>query len=504
MNLKDSLGYLAWSCAVTLWWTLCFILPYFLGSPTGGFYGTLALLAYIAACGIGSFFVVYFIGTYRSLCAVVLPLLTLLGAGLSFYLVGYRTTLTPMLIEVTLHTNAEEALGVISWQALVWTLFNLGVAGLFIGLRWTRITLPFSWVHALAACVLGMIYFTCNGRLQNSLCQRFPYNIPHTIREYMAIRQDIQKERSVPPYQRIETPDSLTVVLILGEAARADHLQLNGYERETTPRLANRSNIVSYPNIYSAQTHTLASLPYILTRADSVHEQYQYEETSFISIFRENGFYTAWISNQNLGSTFSPFLNESDTVIFVNAGKSEYVFSQWLDEELVPVMNTLQSRACCRDLYVLHAIGSHWYYNNHVPLSMQYFQPVTNNKVVTGNTIEQIVNSYDNTILYMDYFMDSVITTLEQKNAVVIYQSDHSEALGEDGEYLHANDTEMAKHPACVIWYSDTFAAANPEKIKALVANKDKRYRTDYVFYSILYAAGIEAEGDHASMNIFQ
>ena len=78
------------------------------------------------------------------------------------------------------------------------------------------------------------------------------------------------------------------------------------------------------------------------------------------------------------------------------------------------------------------------------------------------------------------------------------------EALGEDGYFLHANDAEPVKHPACIIWYSDKYAEANPEKIKALILNKDKRYRTDYVFYSILYAAGIEADGDCPEMNIFR
>ena len=133
-------------------------------------------------------------------------------------------------------------------------------------------------------------------------------------------------------------------------------------------------------------------------------------------------------------------------------------------------------------MYILHTIGSHWYYNNHVPDKAVYFQPTTTNKVVTGNSIEQLVNSYDNTIRYMDYFLDSVISTFENEKAIVIYQSDHGEALGEDGVFLHANDAPFAKNPACVIWYSDSYAKAYPEKIKALVANKDKRYRTDYLF----------------------
>ena len=210
---------------------------------------------------------------------------------------------------------------------------------------------------------------------------------------------------------------------------------------------------MSYPNIYCEQTHTLASLPYILTRADSINESPQYTETSFVSIFNETDFSTSWISNQDLGNTFTPFLGECDTAIFANAGKSVYVFSQWLDEDLLPILHSQISNAP-RSLYILHSIGSHWYYNNHVPKEMYYYQPITTNRVVTSNTTEQLINSYDNTIRYMDYFVDSIIGIFENQCALVIYQADHGDALGEDGYFLHANDAKAVKNPACIIWYS--------------------------------------------------
>jgi len=461
--------------------------------------------AYVAACGIGSFFLLYLIGCNRYVCAVLLPFFALVGAALSFYLVGYHTTLTPMLIEVTLHTNAEEAMGVISWQAVLWVGLNVGIAALFVRWRMMQIRLPHAWVHGLAAMLMGMLYFGCNDRLQDSLCQRYPYNVPHTIREYISLRQANHAERSVPAYTIMEAPDSLTVVLVIGEAVRADHLQLNGYERETTPRLSSRTNIISYPHVYSEATHTLASIPYILTRADSAHAQRQHTEHSFVRILNEAGFSSAWITNQELGRTFAPFVSECDTLICANAGKSVYVFTQWLDAEMLPHLRRLQQQSSFpRRVYILHAIGSHWYFNNHVPEQEQVFQPVTTNKVITANMPEQVINSYDNTVRYMDLFVDSVISLLEKEPAIVIYQSDHGEALGEEGYYLHANDAEPVHHPACVIWYSDKYAAAYPEKIKALAANKDKRYNTDYLYYSILSAAGIEADGESKETNIFR
>lgn len=502
--MKQSIRYLLWVLFATLWTTVCFILPDFTGSPMDGFYGTLHITAYIAVCGFGTFLILYIIGCSRYLSAVILPVWSLVGAVLSFYRIGYHATLTPVLLDVVLHTNTEEALGVLSWQLMVWVVFNLFVAGLLIWFRWRTIRLPYAWVHGLVLLALWASVFFGFRRVHNSLCQRYPYNVPYTIHEYTVLQHSMDAPREMPNYTVIEQPDSLTIVLVLGEAVRADHLQLNGYERETTPRLNVRTNLVSLPHIYTDKTHTSVSLPDILTRGDSLHAERVYTETSFISVLNEAQYHTAWISNQDMGPMFAHFVAESDTAMFANADKSVFVFSQWLDEELLPLMENAFVTRPKRVCYVLHTIGSHWYYDNHVPTDKYFFRPTTTNRVVTANTVEQVVNSYDNTIRYMDAFVDSIIASLVDEKALLIYQSDHGEALGENGMFLHANGAEVAMNPACMIWYSDRFKEAYPDKIKALISNKDKRYRTDYVFYSILYAAGIEAEGDCPQMNIFR
>lgn len=501
--MKETGRYLVWSIVATMWCTIAFIMPDFTDNPVEGWHGILTQIAYISACGIGNLFFISLIGCNKHICAFLLPIYGVGGAVVSFYRYIFHVTITPMIIDATLHTNPEEALGVISWQLVAWVIINLGIAALLCFVRFKKIHLTYKWIHALVAIFLGTCYYSFNDRLRNSLNQRFPYIIIYNLREYNSLKQSISENRSIPPYRVTEIPDSITVVIILGEAARADHLQINGYSRETTPRLSMRNNVVSFPNIYSEHTHTLASLPYILTRADSINSEYKVTETSFVSVMRQEGFSTAWISNQDLGSTFTSFISECDTSIFVNAGKSAYVFSQWLDEDLLFSLDSQEKQSSARNLYILHTIGSHWYYNNHVPATQYFFEPVTNNRLVTNNSIEQIVNSYDNTIRYMDYIVDTIIARFNDKNAIVFYQSDHGEALGEDDFFLHANDAESAKHPACIIWYSDRYAETYPDKVRELRNHQYNKYKTDYFFYSVLYSVGIEAEGCSPNVNIF-
>ena len=495
--------YLLWSVCVTIWVTLGFILPDFVDNPVEGLRSVLTIFAYITALGIASFWIVYLIGLNKYVAWFGVPVLFLGGAVVSYYRVAFHATVTPMIIDATLHTNSGTIAGVMSWQLILWIAVNLLLAIGFILWRNRLDRQPKAWLQAIVVIGLLLAYYHMNGRLRMSINQRYPYNIVHCLAEYSRQQQQLNAERQVLAYDVPSLPDSIQVVFVLGEAVRADHIQLNGYERETTPLLAARTNVVSMPNIYSEQTYTTGSVPVILSPADSIHPERSGTHASFIRVMKENGFYSAWLSNQDNGRAYVSFIHESDTVIFPNSSKSVFVFDPWYDEQLLPPMDALLSRTDARQLYVLHTIGSHWYYNLHVPDTYQVFTPVTTNRVITNNTQEQVFNSYDNTVRYMDVMLDSLIQRLESQCAILIYLSDHGEALGEDGRYLHAAESDALHHPACIIWYSDAYAATYPHKIQALAANKDKRYRTDFLYYTILSAGGIETEGINSTLNIF-
>ena len=85
----------------------------------------------------------------------------------------------------------------------------------------------------------------------------------------------------------------------------------------------------------------------------------------------------------------------------------------------------------------------------------------------------------------------------------MLYLSDHGEALGENGKWLHAGSVEAMHYPAALVWYSDLYAQLYPKKVSALKENRTKKYRTDYLFYSILSAGGIEVESAKKDLDIF-
>lgn len=496
--------YLVYVCVATLWIAITVVLPDFFDNPITGLRGVITISLYVVALSIVSWLWLYIASLNKYVAAVFVPLYGMIGATVSYYRVMYRVTITPLMLDCILHTNMEEALGVISWSLIVWVGANLLIGIALVIWRWRLKKPKYAWLHALVVLVIFVGYYHINGRLHQSINQRYPMHIVESMRQYVHLQQLRKQPHLMPKYVVNSSPDSLDVVVVIGESARADHFALNGYNRPTNPLLSQRTNIVSLPHIYSEYTHTLASVPVLLTRADSLHPEYQYSETSFAAILRNEGYHTAWISNQDLGDTFASFPAECDTVVWLNAGKSVFIFSEWYDENLLPEMGKQLAKENNKNLLILHTIGSHWYYNNHVPDMYNYFQPTTDNRVVTNNRHEAVINSYDNTIRYTDLVLDSIIARMKNRCAIVFYISDHGESLGENGNWLHAAGAEETKYPACVIWYSDVFAQQYPEKITALYANKNNRYRTDFLFHSVLSAAGISVVDIDSTMNIFE
>ena len=241
-----------------------------------------------------------------------------------------------------------------------------------------------------------------------------------------------------------------------------------------------------------------------MTRSDEKHPDRAYTERSFVSLMKHAGYSTAWLANQESIKSFLYFMKECNRLKYVSSGKVSYIYDKWLDTDLLPYLDDELRRKEPRKLIILHTVGSHWYYNTHFTDEYQKFMPITNSKIISSNTFEQIRNSYDNTILYSDYFWNQVINRLRKTNAILIYLSDHGECMGEDGHFIHGSvDNEPQHLPGCFVWYSDIFASKYSSKVDALLSNKDKRYKSYFLFHSILDAADIKTAYVENHLNIF-
>jgi len=495
-------------CIVALWVGIFFILPDFIDNPYIGFKGLLVTISYWGVVSLASFFLIYLIAVNKYVFAIIFPIFSLLGAILSFYRHTFKASLTPMIVDAAFNNDYGTTTDLISVELIVFVLISLIIAGFLVFYRLKKIRIKKHLFHLVFALTGIILIFTVNPRIKTNVLQRFPYNIYHSLSEYSKLKKAMNVERVdfEPDFNchvLEDKNDSLIVVFVIGEAARSDHFSLNGYSRNTNPLLSLREHVYALPNVYSEYTHTVRSLPHMLTRADSINEHLAFNEFSFISLFNKCGYRTEWISNQDPANSYVFFMKECDTIIYAHPEKTVYNFNNWLDEDLIPFVKKSISKSYKNNLMILHTIGSHWYYNSHFTKEFEVFTPITKSRIITQNSPEEIINSYDNTILYTDYFLDKLIGILNDKNALLIYVSDHGEILGEDGLWLHASDHQAAKNPAALIWMSDKYLRNHPEKREALITNQDKRWRTDFIFHSIISGANIPSSSVQKSLDVF-
>lgn len=304
-------------------------------------------------------------------------------------------------------------------------------------------------------------------------------------------------------YKKDSIPQKEIYILVIGEAARYANFSINGYQRETTPLLAKTNNIVSYSDVYSLSNLTSVSLPLLLTRATPKDFSFAAKEKTVVAAFQEAGFSTYWIANQSADNIFIRNIVQSCNQSYFTIKDFESVENY--DEFLWPFLDDVLSKNEKKQFIVIHTLGSHFRFNLRYPTAFKKFKPdlegMTDYSLLGKNMKEPLVNSYDNSILYTDYFLATTIQKLNELETVsyLYYISDHAENLYDDNDYvLHAsnNPPPLEVHVPMIIWASEQYQEIYPAKYNALLRNVDKCLSADVVFYSLLDMANIAIPGE--------
>lgn len=367
------------------------------------------------------------------------------------------------------------------------------------------------------------------GSTESSILQTatkvFPINlIYHTIRIAM-LNQDMEKQRDYVEHFTFgikpqKNRDNL-VILVIGETARYGNFGINGYARNTTPRLSKRTHFISMDSIYSVANLTTVSVPFILSPATPLSKERFNKEKSVVEAFAEAGYKTAWIANQSFGNKL--LMRISTTCDYTQYLAMNMNTETNYDIKLVDKLNTFINLYDHHNQFiVLHSLGCHFKYNYRYPSEFSQFLPdmngdetvksilkkyditdltdfekIRNNEALLTEAKTLLINSYDNAILYTDYFLDSTISALEKtgKSCVLLYLGDHGENLLDDDRHLFLHGTYSGSayeyHVPLFIWYSEQYKRLNPNKIKAIEVNKSKKTSTMVVFNTLLELANI-------------
>jgi len=301
------------------------------------------------------------------------------------------------------------------------------------------------------------------------------------------------------------------IIFVLGEAAREDHFSLNGYKRDTNPQLSQTQNITSFTNMYSCATATATSVPCMF----SIYTKDQYNDTlakntdNVIDILNRAGVNVIWLDNDSGSKGVANRIK--NYIDFSGAKNPKYCqksgcIDQILLDNLPKYFNKIKNNNPV--FIVLHTKGSHGpaYYKRY-PKEFEKFKPVCKTNQLQKCKKEEVVNAYDNTILYTDYFLKQTINFLKKHQnkyqVAMIYVADHGESLGENGIYLHGLPYFIApdaqKHPATITWFSKEFDI-NQTCVNNL---KAKTFSHDNLFSTILGLMDVKTKVYNPKLDMF-
>ncbi|WP_251620877.1 lipid A phosphoethanolamine transferase [Odoribacter lunatus] len=324
----------------------------------------------------------------------------------------------------------------------------------------------------------------------------FAINKWHNSRLYPVTSQDFKFHAGKSAF----APSREVYVLVVGEASRAENWQLYGYTRPTNPQLSQEAGLIWFEDAITQSNTTHKSVPLILSAASAEDYSVIYTHKSILSAFKEAGFTSVFLSNQIPNRSFTDFYaDEADFHRNIRtADEGGLITTNTFDDAMLPLLQHYIDSIPGNLFIVLHTYGSHFNYKERYPESFSVFQPDNATSVKTENK-EQLINAYDNSVLYTDDFLHRVIGVLNdaQATSALFYTSDHGEDLLDDARkrFLHAspNPTFYQLKIPVFMWFSDNYRTIFPDKVQYALNNRTKPVATNAAFHTMLDAAFIQS-----------
>ncbi len=303
------------------------------------------------------------------------------------------------------------------------------------------------------------------------------------------------------------TSKNNTFIVIIGESLSRNHMELYGYSRPTTPCLDSMKNDLQiYTDAVSPDTHTIAVLKQALTFADHDHPQYYLQKPSVVELFRNAGFTTYWISTQ-------PLINKWGNSYGIIAKESEHVYdlsvTKQHDEIVFPYVDKiLEENPEGNKIIFIHLMGSHNMYKSRYPSEYKLFNqenyPIPD-KPYLNNKKKKVIDEYDNSVLYTDFVVSSIIKKAqkqENQSSFVLFFSDHAEEVYDFrdvvGHYIQGTTTYQCEVPF-ILWCSDSYLSEKQD----IVIQKNRPFSTSNLIYSLSDLAGLQYQDYTPGKSVF-
>jgi lipid A ethanolaminephosphotransferase len=479
--------------------------------------GTWGFLAALAVVLFGVHFLLLALLANRWTVKPLLAVLIVVTAFATHFMQSFGVYLDPSMLRNALRTDVAEARELFSWTLIphlalyaalpLLVLFKVRIART----AWPRAaavrTASILAVLVLMAGALLAIFQPLSSLMRNHKEMRYlvtPANVLWSTSA--ALSQDARgaaRPREPLGQDAVQTHADggrpRVLVIVVGETARAANWGLSGAPRQTTPELA-RLPVLNFPQFSSCGTNTETSVPCMFAavgRRDYDEARIRGSE-SLLHVLNHAGVQVHWRDNQSGCKGVCEGLPQDSVTTLNPAGLCRD--GRCLDEGLLAGLDERLARAQGSQVLVLHMLGNHGpSYFRRYPPAFARFLPACENDDLRQCSTAEIVNAYDNALLYTDHVLASLVAKLQASSGRVdtamIFMSDHGESLGEKGLYLHGMPwaiapPEQTRVPA-VMWWSDGFAKTAALDAGCLRARAAAPATHDHLFHTVLGLMGV-------------
>ncbi|KFL37920.1 phosphoethanolamine transferase [Arenimonas donghaensis] len=460
---------------------------------------------------------------------LIVGLMIVVSAIAVYYMGEYAVFLDVDMLRNVLHSEPKEAAELVT-PGLAWTLALYAAVPLALLARVRWVERP--WLVALGRRAVVMTVVSClllgaslatfqdmASLMRNHKPMRYLVTPGNWIASLARVAGDAVSSAN-KPHIPVGTDAVLAtpaggrprlLVIVVGETVRARNWGLSGYARNTTPMLARR-DVVNFTDVTACGTSTEVSLPCMF--AQRGRRDYDKgaiaRSDSLLQVLDHAGVAVAWRDNQTgckgvcNGLPFESFLH-ADIAGLCDGERC-------LDEVLLHDLQARLAEAEAAQVIVLHQLGNHGpsYYRRYPP-AFERFTPACHDAQLGDCTSQEVVNAYDNAILYTDYFLATTIDFLEAqegRDTALIYVSDHGESLGEANLYLHGVPYPIApdvqtKVPM-LVWLSPGLREAEGLSQACLLGRRNQPLSHDNLFSSVLGLMDVSTQDYEPGLDLFR
>ena len=471
----------------------------------------------------------------------VAVILLLVAAASTYFMLQYSVVIDSTMMANVVNTDPREVRDLVSWTLLFSVLAVAAVPALWLlrqDILWRR-WWPQAWrnavVAALAFGVLGAVtlasYQDLASLMRNHKHVRYLFNplnvlygggklladlLPRARHTMQAIGVDA---RPGPTYAL--TRRTPLVVLVVGETARAANFSLGGYGRQTNPALEQlraEGGMTYFTDVRSCGTNTQASVPCMFShQGKQAYEASKQPYENLLDVLQRAGLAVLWLDNQSgckgLCARVDQVITRTleDPSLCSGGECFDEIMLKGLDQRIAALDPARRARGV---VVVMHQMGSHGpaYYRRSPP-SFKKFMPECASNVLQDCPREQLVNAYDNTILYTDHLLASTAKWLERsardgpQDTALLYLSDHGESLGENNLYLHGLPYALAPqvqvHVPMLTWLSGPMQKRLGVRQDCLQKNAGAPLTHDNLFHSMLGLLDVNTSVYQPRLDVF-